>query len=89
MESTDRFDMIKYAVYFVVNQSTVRQVARHFGVSKTQVHNKLSEMTKTKFAHDENARLAIAVRNLLDKNKQERHVRGGISTKLKYQKEKK
>ncbi len=84
MKSNNNTEMLRYAIYFVTNQTTVRGVAKHFGVSKTHVHNKLTEITKIKFRHERNQKLSEAVRNLLDKNKRERHIRGGNATKLKF-----
>lgn len=89
MRNNNMEEIIRYAVYFVTNQTTVRGVAKHFGVSKTHVHNKLSKMTEDMFMYDRNKRLAVAVRNLLEKNKQERHIRGGNSTKQRYMEENK
>ena len=84
MKDVNNREMIRYAIYFVTKQTTVRGVAKHFGVSKTHVHNQLSKMAQTKFAYEGNQKLAIAVRQLLDKNKSERHIRGGNATRLKY-----
>lgn len=86
MQSNNRLEAIRYAVFFVANQTTIRGVAKHFGVSKTHVHNMLSKMDEYNFKYDGNIRLAKAVRDLLDKNKSERHIRGGNATKLKYMK---
>ena len=88
MKSNNNMEMLRYAIYFVQNQTTVRGVAKHFGVSKTHVHNQLTEITKIKFRHERNQKLSEAVRNLLDKNKHERHIRGGNATKLKFLKQK-
>ena len=68
--------------YIVENNSTVRQCARQFGVSKSTVHKDVSERLP-----QINQRLAIKVREVLDKNKKERHIRGGQATKLKYRNE--
>ncbi len=84
MKNVNRYEMIRYATYFAQNQTTVRGVAKHFGVSKTHVHNQLVLMTEIKFRHERNQKLSKAVRELLDKNKRERHIRGGNATKLKY-----
>ena len=86
MNQKQKSRAIRYGMYFVTHQTTVRGVAKHFGVSKTYVHNILSKMSQEKFAFHGNNDLAIAVRQLLDKNKQERHIRGGNATKLKYMK---
>jgi len=84
MKSNNNTEMLRYVIYFVTNQTTVRGVAKHFGVSKTHVHNELVRMTETKFHNEMNRKLSKAVRELLDKNKRERHIRGGNATKLKY-----
>lgn len=86
MQSNKTLDAIRYAIYFVVTQNTVRGVANHFGVSKSHVHNILSEMNEQNFRHSANKRLARAVKDLLEKNKRERHIRGGNATKIKYMK---
>lgn len=88
MQSNSSQEMIRYAIYFVTNQTTVRGVAKHFKVSKTHVHNQLIKMTKTNFRYERNQKLSEAVRQLLDKNKRERHIRGGNATKIKYMKAK-
>ena len=84
MKNVNMQEMLRYAIYFVVNQTTVRGVAKHFKVSKTHVHNQLIKMTETKFCYEKNEILGKEVRKLLDKNKCERHIRGGNATKLKY-----
>ena len=72
---------IKTAEYIIETKATVRQTARKFGVSKSTVHkdvtNRLSRL---------NPALAEKTRKVLDKNKQERHIRGGQATKEKYMK---
>ena len=65
--------------YIVENNSTVRQCARQFGISKSTVHKDVSErLLKI------NPALASEVRIILDENKAERHIRGGLATKYKY-----
>lgn len=87
MKSNNNKNMLRYAIYFVAYQTTVRGVAKHFGVSKTHVHDELVRITETKFHNEMNRKLSRAVRELLDKNKRERHIRGGNSTRLKYLKQ--
>ena len=70
---------IKLARYLVENSSTVRATAAEFGVSKSTVHKDLRE--KLKYADRELYGKAVAV---LEKNRCERHIRGGIATKNKY-----
>lgn len=65
------------------NELTVREVAKQFNISKTTVHKDLTERLP-----DIMGLLAIAVDNILQKNKSERHIRGGYATKLKYSLEK-
>jgi len=68
------------AVYFIETGATVRAAARQFGISKSTVHKTLTErLPKCSPA------LYAQVRLVLDKNKQERHIRGGMATKRKYQ----
>jgi len=68
------------AVYMIETGATVRSAARHFGISKSTVHKDLSHRLK-----HINQPLYIQVRQILDVNKQERHIRGGMATKRKYQ----
>lgn len=67
------------AAYIVDNQTTVRAAASRFGVSKSTVHKDLTERLK----HIDPA-LYKQVRALLDTNKAERHIRGGLATRRKY-----
>ena len=70
---------ISLANYMIENKSTVRQAAKIFGVSKSTVHKDLTERLE-----NIDSSLAIEVRKILDLNKSERHIRGGMSTKEKY-----
>ena len=70
---------IELAHYIIDSKDTVRGAARKFGISKSTVHKDVSErLIKI------NPSLAKAVRIILDENKAERHIRGGMATKLKY-----
>ena len=70
---------IELAHYIINSKDTVRGAASKFGISKSTVHKDLSErLLKI------NPILAKEVRKILDKNKAERHIRGGMATKLKY-----
>ncbi len=69
------------AAYIVDNQTTVRAAAGKFGVSKSTVHKDLTERLPRI-----NPGLYRRVRALLDINKAERHIRGGLATKKKYEK---
>ena len=71
------------AVYIIETGATVRTAARHFGISKSTVHKDLSQRLPQC-----NRALYCQVRQVLDKNKAQRHIRGGMATKLKYQKSK-
>jgi len=67
------------AVYMIETGATVRSAAGHFGISKSTVHKDLTE----RLAHC-NQTLYEQVRRVLDVNKMERHIRGGMATKRKY-----
>lgn len=67
------------AVYIIENNATVRKTATHFGVSKSTVHKDISQ----RLLHY-NKDLYIAARNVLEANKAQRHIRGGLATKEKY-----
>lgn len=70
---------VKLAHYIIETKETVRSTARTFGISKSTVHKDVSErLVKI------NPSLAKEVRKILDENKSERHIRGGMATKLKY-----
>ena len=65
--------------YIVENQSTVRATAKKLGISKSTVHKDISERLQ-----NINSRLYIDAKKVLEKNKKERHIRGGLATKNKY-----
>jgi sporulation transcriptional regulator SpoIIID len=67
------------AVYIIENKATVRAAAKQFNISKSTVHKDLTERLKTV-----NPALYRQVRELLDINKAERHIRGGMATRRKY-----
>ena len=67
------------ALYMIQTGATVRAAAEHFGISKSTVHKDLSHRLK-----QYNYTLYVQVRQVLDKNKQERHIRGGMATREKY-----
>ena len=67
------------AAYIVDNQTTVRAAAKQFGISKSTVHKDLTERLPRI-----NPGLYRQVRTLLDLNKAERHIRGGLATRRKY-----
>lgn len=70
---------VEIANYIVENNATVRQAAKQFGISKSTVHKDCSD--RLLFI---NPSLASEVRKVLDVNKAERHIRGGMATKEKY-----
>lgn len=67
------------AVYLIETGATVRAAAKQFGISKSTVHKDLSQRLPKC-----NVLLYKQVRCILDKNKAQRHIRGGIATKNKY-----
>jgi len=71
------------ADYMIENNCTVRSAATKFGVSKSTVHKDISE--RLKYLSPTKAQLA---KRLLETNKSERHIRGGIATRIKYQNKK-
>lgn len=66
--------------YILKNKATVRLTAKQFGISKSTVHKDVSE--KLKFTSPV---LYKQVKEVLDENKRERHIRGGMATKHKYE----
>ncbi len=70
---------VRFALYIIENGATVRQTAGVFGVSKSTVHKDVTERLPAI-----NNKLYRQVKAVLEKNKQERHIRGGQATKLKY-----
>lgn len=73
--------VIELAHYIIDSKDTVRGTAKKFGISKSTVHKDLSQRLEKI-----NRSLFLEVRAVLDENKAERHIRGGMATKLKYQK---
>ena len=73
---------IVVAKYILEKNTTVRQTAKTFGVSKSTIHKDVTERLE-----EINPSLALEVKRVLEKNKLERHLRGGMATKLKYEKE--
>ncbi len=67
------------AVYIIENRTTIRAAAKHFGVSKSTVHKDLSERLRVG-----KPALYRQVKEILEINKAERHIRGGIATRKKY-----
>ena len=67
------------AVYIIENRATVRAAAQKFGISKSTVHKDLSERLPLY-----NRPLYLQVKAILDENKAQRHIRGGIAPRKKY-----
>ena len=66
--------------YIIKNKATVRTTAKQFGISKSTVHKDVSEKLKKIHPH-----LYKLVKEVLEENKRERHIRGGLATKHKYE----
>ena len=75
--------VLKCAEYIVETGCTVRACSAHFGISKSTVHKDVSE--RLKFV---DGTLYEEVREILDRNLSERHIRGGIATRKKYEQKK-
>lgn len=75
---------IELGEYIVENKATVRSTAKQFGISKSTVHMDVSNRLRYV-----NPQLYTEVRKILEINKAQRHIRGGIATKEKYSKRKK
>lgn len=70
---------LRIAEYIIDHNSTVRQTAKVFGISKSTVHKDITVCLEKR-----NAALALEVKKILEKNKSERHIRGGEATRKKY-----
>ena len=73
---------VKLAQYIIENRATVRSAAAKFGVSKSTVHKDLQDRLPTF-----NRPLYLQVRQVLDENTAQRHIRGGIATQKKYKRQ--
>ena len=67
------------ATYIIENRTTVCDAAKKFGISKSTVHKDIQERLPLY-----NRGLYLKVKEILDENKAERHIRGGIATRRKY-----
>jgi len=83
MDSTIEQRACELAVYMIETGATVRRTAKHFGVSKSTVHKDLCQRLPQC-----NKSLYKQVRPVLEQNKAERHIRGGLATREKYRKNK-
>ena len=81
MTDTIEDRVCELAVYIIETGATVRTAATKFGISKSTVHKDLSQRLP-----QYNALLYRQVRHVLETNKAQRHIRGGMATKMKYQK---
>ena len=70
---------IEIANYIIEEKATVRQAAKKFGMSKSTIHKDVTERLL-----QINRQLASQAREVLDTNKKERHIRGGMATRKKY-----
>ena len=69
----------RLALYIIENRATVRAAAQKFGISKSTVHKDISERLP-----NFNRRLYLQVKEVLEINKAQRHIRGGLATRKKY-----
>lgn len=83
MDSTIEQRACELAVYIIETGATVRNCAKHFGISKSTVHKDLSQRLRQC-----NKSLYLQARKVLEQNKAERHIRGGLATREKYLKNK-
>ena len=67
------------ALYIIENKATVRGAAKQFGISKSTVHKDIQDRLPTF-----NRPLYLQVKAVLEENKAERHIRGGMATRKKY-----
>ena len=78
MTDTIRKRSRELAVYIIETGATVRTAATHFGISKSTVHKDCQRLKTI------DPKLFDGVRNVLDENKRQRHIRGGAATRRKY-----
>ncbi|MBR2907324.1 MAG: sporulation transcriptional regulator SpoIIID [Clostridia bacterium] len=81
--SIGRERCVELGAYIIEHNTTVRATAQKFGISKSTVHKDVTEILKRV-----NPSMCAQVREILEINKQERHLRGGEATRRKYQGEK-
>ena len=74
---------VELAKYIIENKCTVREAAKKFGISKSTVHKDITERLS-----QINPSLAVLAKEIMLDHKQTRHIRGGMATKLKYEREK-
>ncbi len=83
MSNTIEERACELAVYMIETGATVRAAAQHFGISKSTVHKDVTEKLRSI-----NRSLYQQVQQVLALNKSQRHIRGGLATKKKYQQKK-
>ena len=81
MNDTAQLRAVEIGEYIVTNKTTVRGAAKVFGISKSTVHTDVTEKLEKI-----NPSLYRTVRTVLDVNKAQRHIRGGLATREKYRK---
>ena len=79
MSNTIEERACELAVYMIETGATVRAAAQHFGISKSTVHKDLQQRLP-----QYNRLLYEQVRTVLNRNKEQRHIRGGLATKRKF-----
>lgn len=79
MQSNLEERAVRLAEYIIENNATVRAAAKRFGVSKSTVHKDITQRLEKQAPA-----LWADVKTVLEKNKAERHIRGGIATRIKY-----
>ncbi len=79
MTTTSKERSVILGEYIIATGSTVRAAGKEFGISKSTVHKDVSERLRSI-----NPQLYRSVKTVLDKNKAERHIRGGLATRKKY-----
>ncbi len=80
MIESDKERAVVLGEYVVLHRTTVRAAAKAFGISKSTVHKDLTERLPKL-----SPKLYKSVKEILEENKRERHIRGGIATKHKYE----
>lgn len=78
---SDKERAVQLGEYMLLHKATVRATAKAFGISKSTVHKDLTERLP-----ELSPKLYRGVREILEENKRERHIRGGLATKHKYEK---
>ena len=79
MKETVEERAVELGLYILENRATVRKAAKKYGISKSTVHKDIAQRLEKI-----NPALFQSVRQILDINKQERHIRGGMATRRKY-----